>query len=80
VILDSSLSRVDELLHIGRHMRHVALQSAIGGMALSVAGMLLAAAGWLPPVEGAIMQELIDVIAVANALRAGIAPGVLTDH
>ena len=80
VILESSLSRVDELLHIGRHMRHVALQSAVGGMALSVIGMLLAAAGWLPPVEGAVMQELIDVLAVANALRAGMAPGVLTDH
>lgn len=80
VILDSSLSRVDELLHIGRHMRHVALQSAIGGMALSIAGMFLAAAGLLPPVEGAILQELIDVLAVANALRAGIAPSVLTDH
>ena len=80
VILDSSLSRVDELLHIGRHMRRVALQSAVGGMALSVAGMLLAAAGWLPPVQGAIMQELIDVLAVANALRAGVAPSVLTDH
>ena len=80
VILDSSLSRVDELLHIGRHMRRVALQSAVGGMALSVAGMLLAAAGWLPPVQGAVMQELIDVLAVANALRAGVAPGVLTDH
>jgi heavy metal translocating P-type ATPase len=80
VILDSSLSRVDELLHIGRHMRRVALQSAVGGMALSVAGMLFAAAGWLPPVQGAILQELIDVLAVANALRAGVAPAVLTDH
>jgi heavy metal translocating P-type ATPase len=80
IILDSSLSRVDELLHIGRHMRSVALQSAVGGMALSVLGMLLAAAGWLPPVQGAIMQEAIDVLAVANALRAGIPPRVLTDH
>jgi heavy metal translocating P-type ATPase len=80
VILDSSLSRVDELLHIGRHMRRVALQSAVGGMALSVGGMLLAAAGLLPPVQGAILQELIDVLAVTNALRAGMAPGVLTDH
>jgi heavy metal translocating P-type ATPase len=80
VILNSSLSRVDELLHIGRHMRRVALQSAVGGMALSVLGMLLAAAGWLPPVQGAVMQELIDVLAVANALRAGIPPGILTDH
>ncbi len=79
VILDNSLGRVDELLHIGRHMRAVALQSAIGGMALSVGGMLLAAAGLLPPVSGAVMQELIDVLAIANALRASMVPGVLTD-
>ena len=79
VILDSSLSRVDELLHIGRHMRRVAMQSAVGGMALSVGGMLLAAFGLLPPVEGAVMQEVIDVLAVANALRTGSTPGVLTD-
>jgi len=79
VILDSSLGRVDELLHIGRRMRRVALQSAVGGMALSVAGMLLAAAGLLPPVEGAVLQELIDIVAVANALRTSIAPRVLTD-
>ena len=79
VILDSSLGRVDELLHIGRRMRRVALQSAIGGMALSVAGMFLAAVGLLPPVEGAVMQELIDIIAVVNALRTSFAPRVLTD-
>jgi heavy metal translocating P-type ATPase len=79
VILDSSLGRVDELLHIGRRMRRVALQSAVGGMALSVAGMLLAAAGLLPPVEGAVMQELIDIVAVVNALRTSMAPRVLTD-
>ena len=43
VILDSSLERVDELFHIGRRMRRIALQSAVGGMALSVIGMLAAA-------------------------------------
>lgn len=80
VVLDSSLSRVDELLHIGRHMRRVALQSAVGGMALSVAGMLLAAVGLLGPVEGAVMQEIIDVLAVVNALRTSGAPGTLTDY
>jgi heavy metal translocating P-type ATPase len=79
VILDNSLGRVDELLHIGRHMRAVALQSAIGGMVLSVGGMVLAAAGLLPPVSGAVMQELIDVLAIANALRASVAPRVQTD-
>jgi len=80
VILDSSLARVDELLHIGRRMRTIALQSAVGGMALSVVGMLFAAAGFLPPVAGAITQEIIDVLAVVNALRVAIPPKSLTDY
>jgi len=80
VILDSSLERVDELLHIGRRMRSIALQSAIGGMALSVIGMFVAAAGYLPPVAGAIMQEGIDVLAVLNALRAAMTPQQLSDY
>jgi heavy metal translocating P-type ATPase len=79
VILDSRLGRVDELLHIGARMRRIALQSAVGGMALSVAGMLLAAFGYLGPVAGAIAQEVIDVVAVLNALRAGLPPSALSD-
>ena len=79
VIMDSSLGRVDELLHIGRRMRAIALQSAVGGMILSVVGMGLAAAGYLPPVTGAIAQELIHVFAVLNALRASVSPSSLTD-
>jgi cation transport ATPase len=78
--LDSSLERVDELLHIGRRMRTIALQTAIGGMVLSLGGMLLAATGHLPPVAGALAQEAIDVLAVLNALRASFAPRVLTDY
>ena len=80
VILDSSLERVDELLHIGRRMRSIALQSAIGGMGLSLIGMGIAAAGYLPPVAGAITQEVIDVVAVLNALRASMTPRTLTDY
>jgi P-type E1-E2 ATPase len=80
VILDSALGRVDELMHVGRRMRRVALQSAVGGMALSVIGMLFAAAGHLPPVAGALAQELIDVAAVVNALRASTRPRVFTDY
>lgn len=79
VVLDSSLQRVDELLHIGRRMRAIALQTAVGGMALSVIGMLVAASGHLPPVAGAVTQEVIDVLAVLNALRTSLAPRVLTD-
>ena len=80
VVLDSALERVDELFHIGRRMRRIALQSAVGGMALSVVGMLAAAAGYLPPVAGAVAQEAIDVVAVLNALRAAWAPRVLRDY
>jgi heavy metal translocating P-type ATPase len=70
VILEPSLRKVDQFLHISKHMRSVALQSAVGGMALSVVGMFFAAAGYLPPVFGALTQEVIDLFAVLNALRA----------
>ena len=72
VVMESSLQKVDELIHIGRRMRRIALQSAVGGMALSTIGMLVAAAGHLPPVAGAVAQEIIDVAAVLNALRVAL--------
>jgi P-type E1-E2 ATPase len=71
VVLDDSLERVDEVLHLGRRMRTIALQSAVGGMALSVIGMGFAATGFLTPVAGALIQEGIDVLAVLNGMRAG---------
>lgn len=80
VIMDSSLQKVDELLHIGKRMRTIALQSAIGGMAVSVLAMIVAAWGYLPPVAGALTQEVIDVVAVLNALRVAIPPQSLTDY
>jgi heavy metal translocating P-type ATPase len=79
VVMDNMLGKVDELLHIGARMRRIALQSAVGGMVLSAAGMLLASAGLLSPVSGALAQELIDVWAVLNALRAAFPPRALTD-
>ena len=71
VIMEPSLGKIDEIMHIGRRMRVIALQSAIGGMALSCIGMGLAVAGYLPPIAGAVAQEAIDVLAVLNALRVG---------
>jgi P-type E1-E2 ATPase len=79
VIIDSSLSRIDELLHLSFRLRRVALQSAIGGMALSAIGMVFAALGLLSPVAGAIAQELIDLAAVLNALRTARQPARLID-
>jgi heavy metal translocating P-type ATPase len=69
VVLDSSLEKTDELIHISRRMRRIALESAVGGMILSTVGMAIAAAGYLSPVAGAVAQEAIDVAAVLNALR-----------
>ena len=80
VVMDSSLERVDELFHIGRRMRSVALQSAVGGMAASLVGMGFAAAGYLPPAAGALLQEAIDVLAVLNALRVAWNAGSLSDY
>jgi P-type E1-E2 ATPase len=79
VILENTLTKVDEFLHISRRLRRIALQSAVGGIALSVLGMILAAFGYLPPVGGAIAQEFIDVLAIANALRVAIRPRWLSD-
>ena len=77
--MDNSLRKVDEFMHISRRMRIIALQSAVGGMALSVIGMGLATAGLLNPVSGAIAQEVIDILAVLNALRAALPPKVIHD-
>ena len=79
VIMDNTLKKVDEFMHISRRMRIIALQSAVGGMALSVIGMIFAATGHLSPVSGAITQEVIDVLAVLNALRAAFPPKILSD-
>ncbi len=79
VIMDNSLEKADEFMHIGRRMRVIALQSAVGGMALSVLGMAFAATGHLGPVSGALAQEVIDILAILNALRAAWPPRAISD-
>jgi heavy metal translocating P-type ATPase len=79
VVLEATLQKVDELVHIGQRMRAIALQSALGGMTLSMAGMVVAAMGQLPPVGGAVAQELIDLAAVLNALRVAFPREELSD-
>jgi heavy metal translocating P-type ATPase len=79
VAMENSLKKVDEFMHISRRMRSIALQSAVGGMLLSLVGMIVAAGGYLVPVAGAISQEIIDVLAVLNALRAAFPPKVISD-
>lgn len=79
VVMDNTLEKVDEFLHISKRMRTICLQSALGGMALSIVGMIIAALGFLPPVAGAISQEVIDVIVIMNSLRTIWKPKTMTD-
>ena len=74
VILADRLDRVGEAIAIARRARHIAIQSIVAGMGLSMLAMLAAALGWLMPVPAAILQELIDVAVILNALRA-LKPG-----
>ncbi len=70
VLLVDRLDRLGEGIAIARHTRLIAVQSVVAGMVLSAAGMVLAAFGYLPPVAGALVQEVIDVAVILNALRA----------
>ena len=79
VIMESSLIKVDQLIHISELMRKIALQSALGGMLLSFIGMGFAAAGLISPVVGALLQEIIDVLAILNSLRLTWKSSITTD-
>lgn len=79
VIMENSLVKVDELIHISARLRTIALQSAIGGMAFSIIGMGFAAAGYISPVQAALLQEFIDVLAIANALRLTLGNSIKID-
>ncbi len=70
VILVDRLDRLASALHIARRSRGIALQSVYAGIGMSMAGMTAAAFGYLSPVQGALLQEAIDVAVIANALRA----------
>lgn len=73
VIVVDRVDRVADAIRIGRRSLHIARQSVLAGIALSLIAMGFAAAGYLPPVQGALLQEAIDVAVILNALR------VLTD-
>lgn len=70
VILVDEIGPLAKALRIARRTRRIALQSVYAGLGLSIAGMIVAAMGYLPPVQGALLQEAIDIVVIINALRA----------
>ncbi len=79
VITVDRLDRLTEAVHISRRARSIALQSVFVGMGLSLVAMVVAAFGYLPVIAGALLQEVIDVTVILNALRAlrgGVTPPI----
>lgn len=70
VILKRDIGLFQELIHISRRSYRIAKQSMLIGIGLSIIGMIAAALGYLPPVHGAILQEVIDALVIVNAVRA----------
>jgi len=70
VLLVDDLRRLLPGVIIARRARKIALESVVVGIGLSVLGMIAAAFGYLTPVQGALLQEVIDVAVILNALRA----------
>ncbi len=79
VILENNLQKVDELIHISDSMRKIALQSALGGMILSLIGMGFAACGMISPAMGALFQQIIDFLAIINSLRLAFGKKIVSD-
>jgi cation transport ATPase len=76
-LLVDQIERVQRALGIARRSRLIALESVYAGLGLSGIGMVGAAFGYLTPVQGALLQEVIDVAVILNALRALYGGGAL---
>jgi heavy metal translocating P-type ATPase len=70
VLLVDHLDRLVPAMHIARRSRLIALEGVFAGIGLSLLGMIAAAFGYITPVQGALLQEAIDVVVILNALRA----------
>lgn len=70
VFLGGNFSLVVDSMNIAKRTIHIALQSILWGIGISVGGMVLASFGLIPPIGGAFIQEGIDVAVIINALRA----------
>ncbi|KAB0267832.1 heavy metal translocating P-type ATPase [Microvirga brassicacearum] len=77
VLLVDRMDKIPLAIQIARWSRRIALQSVYTGIGLSFAGMIVAGLGYLTPVQGALIQEVIDIAVILNALRALRAPTAL---
>lgn len=70
VLLVDRLDRLADAIGISHRSAKIAMQSVVVGLGLSILAMIAAALGYLQPLQGALLQEAIDVAVILNALRA----------
>ena len=69
VILVDDATKIGEAMKIGRRMLRIAKESILFGIGASLVLMVIAGFGYIPPAIGAVLQEVIDVTVILNALR-----------
>ena len=69
VLLVDDVTKVGDGIAIGQRMLHIAKQSIYFGMGGSFVLMGIASLGYIQPAIGAVMQEILDVVVILNALR-----------
>lgn len=74
VILVDELNRLPIAIRIARRSIRIAKQSIWAGLGLSAVAMVFAAVGRIDPIPGALLQEVIDIAVILNALRASAGP------
>ena len=70
VLIVDNVGKIADSVYIGQRMLFIAKQGIWIGMGLSSALMIIAAFGYITPPVGALLQEIIDVAVILNALRA----------
>ncbi len=70
VIMLDDISRVATAMAVAKRTFKIAKQSILAGIAISLGLMLMFATGKFPPLLGAVLQEVVDVVVIFNALRA----------
>lgn len=70
VIMPDDLGRVATATTIAKRTFQIARQSILAGIGLSLLLMAVFSTGMFSPLAGAIIQEVVDVVVIVNALRA----------
>ena len=70
IITSDNTAKILELTNISQKTMRIAFESIFIGMGLSIIAMIFALLGYIKPISGALLQEVIDVLVILNALRA----------